>query len=126
MNGGLESIAGCHLSWEHILHKMDNNKDGKVDYKEFLSVATDHKKVLLDKNLRMAFNVIDRDGNGKITMREFRDSFCPVLRPSTIKEFFESLKIKDQDIKDAFSLFDTDGDGRITYEEFHSEISKIF
>lgn len=34
------------LDWEELMEKMDTNKDGKIDYTEFIAAAFDRSKLL--------------------------------------------------------------------------------
>lgn len=47
-----------------ILQSTDSNNDGTIDFTEFLTAAFDKKKLLSEENLRRAFAVFDKDGNG--------------------------------------------------------------
>ena len=60
-----------------------------------------------EEEIRQAFSVFDRDGNGFISPAEFRYVMTNLGEKLTDEEF-------DQMIADA----DTDGDGQINYEEF--------
>jgi len=45
---------------------------GAIDYNEFLLATIDESKILSDKNLREAFEFMDRDKNGNITVEEIK------------------------------------------------------
>mmetsp|Transcript_13764 Transcript_13764/g.18789 ORF Transcript_13764/g.18789 Transcript_13764/m.18789 type:complete len:98 (+) Transcript_13764:1018-1311(+) len=49
-----------------MLDAADINKDGKIDYTEFIAAAIDKKKLLSEENLRRAFDTFDRAKLGYI------------------------------------------------------------
>ena len=51
---------------------IDSNNDGHIDFTEFLTAAFDKKKLLSEENLRRAFAVFDKDGDGSISKEEIR------------------------------------------------------
>lgn len=46
---------------------VDSNSDGRVDFGEFVSAAYNRTNLINKKNLQIAFNMFDTDGNGYIT-----------------------------------------------------------
>ena len=51
---------------------LDKNCNGLVDYTEFLTAAADKVRLLNEKNLKFAFNMIDKDADGNMTKEELR------------------------------------------------------
>lgn len=49
---------------------MDTNKSGKIDYSEFVNMIIEKKKILTIGNLRIAFDSLDYDHNGSLTIEE--------------------------------------------------------
>lgn len=43
---------------------------GVVDYEEFLAAALEEQQLVTEARLRAAFNYLDRDGDGAITLDE--------------------------------------------------------
>lgn len=58
------------------LHKLiraaDLNKDGKIDYSEFVTATFDKRKLLDISNLRRVFGKLDVNKNGYISKAEIR------------------------------------------------------
>ena len=50
--------------FDEILESLDKNRNGVIDYTEFLTAASNKEKLLTDKNLRFAFRMFDKDGDG--------------------------------------------------------------
>lgn len=45
---------------------IDTDKNGKINYTEFISSCLENSVVLKEENLKAAFKLLDKDGNGKI------------------------------------------------------------
>ena len=61
--------------WHELVHQLDTNQDGKIDYGEFITAAVNRTKLLNEENLRIAFTLFDKDGNGQISIDELRAVF---------------------------------------------------
>lgn len=59
-----KSLFGENFTWDKILKKIDINNDGKISYEEFLTAATDRKKLLTKQHLKEAFDILDLNGDG--------------------------------------------------------------
>ena len=55
-----------------IFEKIDTNKSGFIDYSEFLVSAGNIEMTVTEENLEMAFNYMDEDGNGSLSVAEIR------------------------------------------------------
>jgi Ca2+-binding EF-hand superfamily protein len=47
--------------FEDIVNSLDKNANGLIDYTEFITAAADKTKMLCEKNLKFAFNMMDKD-----------------------------------------------------------------
>lgn len=70
MNNGLKNVFGKEADWEKVAHAIDTNNDGLIDYDEFMTAASNRVKLLNEKNLRDAFTVLDKTGDGYISADE--------------------------------------------------------
>ena len=61
--------------WEQLVNQLDTNQDGKIDYGEYITAAVNRIRLLNEENLRIAFNLFDKDGNGLISKEELRAVF---------------------------------------------------
>ena len=105
---GLIQLKTEHINEEeiHNLFKtIDVDKNGKIDYTEFLAATLQKKNYLKIERLYEAFCLFDKDNSGKITKEEL----MRVLKVDKSQE-----KEIEKIIKDA----DKDGDGVINYKEF--------
>ena len=81
------------------------DKNGRIDYTEFIAATISKKRHLNQERLFEAFCMLDRDNNGKITKEELMQ----VLRTE---------KRQEQEIERYIQAADVDGDGMIDYQEF--------
>ena len=61
--------------FEEIMNTLDKNCNGVIDYSEFLVAAADTEQLMSIDNLKLAFNLMDKDGNGTISKEELRQVF---------------------------------------------------
>ena len=96
------------------MKSIDVDRNGTIDYNEFLAATMDKDKLTSKKNLEVAFKTFDRDGSGTINLNE-------------IKCIFDNSKVKDDKIFESMlSEADDNNDGEISLEEFKSLMLKIF
>jgi calcium-dependent protein kinase len=136
-------ILGFELGskWSDVLKNCDLDGDGRIDFGEFFTAATDHQKYLTEQNIRSAFDLFDRNGDGKIDLLEFRDALPKNarLRNSTIKKAMSTYQssgmlatkdnsavIDDDKIwQDILSDVDTNNDGQISFDEFQNAVKSF-
>ena len=63
------------MNFEELFNCLDVNKDGVIDYDEFINSAYDRVKLLNAKNLEFAFNIIDKNKDGSISSEELQQTF---------------------------------------------------
>ncbi len=69
------NVKGNMKIFDDIMTSLDKNCNGVVDFTEFLTAAADKDVLLSEKNLRMVFNMFDKDHNGSISKQELKDIF---------------------------------------------------
>ena len=78
---GMDTIAnafGADVSnFEEIIAHIDTDGNGMVDYQEFITAAINKSKMINKKNLDLAFQVFDQDGDGQISKQELMKVFSP-------------------------------------------------
>ncbi|CAG2241635.1 CALM [Mytilus edulis] len=95
---------------KEMVQKVDTDGNGTIEFPEFLQMATDMmKSVDLADEVRDAFRLFDKNGDGYVTAPELKT----ILSNNGEKISDEEL---DAMVKDA----DVDGDGKINYQEFVS------
>ena len=75
MNEILGSLKAQACDWSELVEQLDANGDGLIDYGEFITAAVNRTRLLNEENLRIAFNLLDKDGNGQISKDELRAAF---------------------------------------------------
>jgi len=60
----LGHVRGNMKVFDEILEALDKNRNGVIDYTEFLTAASNKEKLLTEKNLRFAFNMFDKNQDG--------------------------------------------------------------
>jgi calcium-dependent protein kinase len=94
-----------------MFEEMDIDKNGLINYTEFISALMDYEKIK-ENQLLECFNSYDTDDSGKISFKEF----CDMIKPETEEE--------KKELKDLYDQFDTDGDGEISLKEFKEGFKK--
>ncbi|CAH1781676.1 unnamed protein product [Owenia fusiformis] len=95
---------------EELIKKHDVNQNGRMEFDEFLELmsVTVKPEEEVEDELRQAFKVFDKDGNGYISAKEMLVVLTKMGEEMSMEEVEEYI-IKPCDV---------DGDGRINYEEF--------
>mmetsp|Transcript_69493 Transcript_69493/g.226322 ORF Transcript_69493/g.226322 Transcript_69493/m.226322 type:complete len:537 (-) Transcript_69493:496-2106(-) len=117
LNAGLER-AGVHKKTEDlqlILDGVDTDGSGKIDYTEFLAAALDQLQCVTPDGCWTAFNVFDRDGDGKISVEELQH----VLERDGMQEVDGGADRARALLRDA----DQNGDSVIDFKEFMALMS---
>ena len=96
-----------------LFNDMDIDKNGLVNYTEFLSALMDYEKNIKKEHLIECFRKYDADDSGKIDFNEF----CKILKPQN--------DIEEKELKELYNRFDKDGDGEIDVSEFIEGFKKL-
>ncbi|XP_069105949.1 calmodulin-like protein 3 isoform X2 [Argopecten irradians] len=90
--------------------ELDKNMDGKVEFEEFVyHMFKIYKNPLtMSRSLEAAFKLFDKDGNGLIDAKEFRE----------IVQKLGGDPLLDSEIAEMMDMADTNKDGKIDYQEF--------
>ena len=89
-----------------LFNDMDIDKNGLINYTEFVSALMDYEKIIKQEHLIACFQNYDEDHSGKISFKEF----CKILRPQNEEE--------KKELKELYDRFDDNGDGEIDINEF--------
>lgn len=93
----------------NLVIEYDVNGDGTIDFDEFLEMMSKHTRETVDQTaeMREAFKIFDRDGNGYIDFKELKQ---------VVTRMGEALTAAEAD--ELFREADLDGDGKLDYNEF--------
>lgn len=97
---------------EEFIKNVDINKSGKIEYAEFLTVASIINKEMHVKTMREIFNFYDESNNGYIDAGD-------------LKEIFEDQNMSTEAIKKIINDFDKDGDRKISFDEFCDMFNEV-
>ena len=84
---------------------LDGDRDGVIDYEEFLRACLPRNEILNDEILAFAFNFFDKDHSGFIKVDQ-------------IKIYFVNQNVSEDVFINIFEEIDTNGDGKIDFGEF--------
>ena len=88
-----------------LFNLIDADKNGKIDYTEFLASTLQKKNYLKNERLFETFCMFDKDNNGTITKEE-------------IISALKAEKSQEKEIEKYINEVDKNGDGKIDYKEF--------
>ncbi|GAU43644.1 hypothetical protein TSUD_24130 [Trifolium subterraneum] len=90
-----------------LMEAGDVDKDGYLDYGEFVAISIHLRKISHDEHLQRAFQFFDKNESGYIELEELRNALADEVDANS-----------EEVIKAIMHDVDTDKDGRISYEEF--------
>ena len=103
---------------EHVFRIFDTDKNGVIDFKEFLLAIDVSSGKSPRKKLEWAFKVYDVNGNGVISKEEMEEVVGALFKmqfSQTVEDLHVKIAEKSAQI---FTAMDRDMDGEITQEEF--------
>ena len=105
---GLLEIKSSHFTEEELREKfnsIDVDKNGKIDYTEFIAATMEEANYNRKERLLEAFQNFDKDGNGQISKSE-------------LLETLKAGKCQEKEVEKFIKAVDKDGNGKISFEEF--------
>lgn len=64
-----------------IIKHFDSNKDGKLSFDEFLRAIRGQLNPRRREMVHMAYNVLDKDGSGQVTIKDVEIAYDPSFHP---------------------------------------------
>lgn len=93
---------------QDMINEVDADGSGTIDFNEFLEMMTKHMKESdCEQELREAFKVFDKNGDGMISAEELK---------TVMHNLGEALT--DEEITQMIQEADENSDGHVDYEEF--------
>merc|ERR1712010_185819 len=93
---------------QDMINEVDADGSDTIDFPEFLNLmARKMKDTDSEEEIKEAFKVFDKDGNGFISAAELRHVMTNL-----------GEKLTDEEVDEMIREADVDGDGQINYEEF--------
>ena len=95
-----------HVLVNSVLHHFPVTGNGTIDFPEFLTMmARKMKDTDSEEEIKEAFRVFDKDGNGFISAAELRHVMTNL-----------GEKLTDEEVDEMIREADIDGDGQVNYE----------
>ena len=101
----------------HVFRIFDADKNGSIDFKEFLLAINITSKGTPKEILEYAFKLYDVDGNGRIDQREMSQIILAIYELMGAKRF-KPQDTPEERTKIIFSQMDKNTDGYLSEEEF--------
>ena len=109
----------CFLSGENIyeddarfiFHNLDISNNNYIESEEFVKAAVDKKLYSTEKMIKFAFNFVDTEKTGQITLENIIDLF----KDNSDEDKGENIK---KEFENIFNTVDLDKDGKIDFNEF--------
>ena len=57
------------------MESIDTDKNGKLNYTQFLAFAIEKDKLFKEENIKSVFKMLDKDGNGYVERSELEEVF---------------------------------------------------
>jgi calcium-dependent protein kinase len=100
---------------DKVMSVIDVDKNGYIEYEEFLRATLDKEKLLSRENIKIAFDLFDQDSSGFISKEELRN----VLGRGQSKD------VPDNVWASIIKEIDSNSDGEISFDEFYEVMSKL-
>lgn len=109
---------GIHITEEQAqlcLKKFDRNKDGQVDFDEFLRYLKGDINSFREGFIRQAYNKLDINGDGSVTLDDIAKIYDASFHPDVLSK----KKTPEEVYREFMSQWDTEvADGIVTFDEF--------
>lgn len=91
------------LDVDEVFQQCDFDQNGFIEFSEFLTAVHSCELEFSKENLKKAFSLLDKDGNGKLSKKEIKEAL---------------IEIDEESIEQIFQQIDKNGSGEIDDEEF--------
>ncbi|KAM9233421.1 guanylyl cyclase-activating protein 1 [Dugong dugon] len=119
---GLKNLSPSSSQYvEQMFESFDFNKDGYIDFVEYVAALSLVLKGKVEQKLRWYFKLYDVDGNGCID----RDELLTIIQAIRAINPCSDTTMSAEEFTDlVFSKIDVNGDGELSLEEFMEGVQK--
>jgi len=109
---------------EHVFRSFDKNKDGQIDFREFVISISITSRGTIEQKLQWAFKVYDIDEDGYITRKEMLEIVKAIFKMSRHNSLSNSLSVSEdvatpeERVDDIIKQLDANMDGKLSEKEF--------
>ncbi|KAL5263388.1 hypothetical protein ACHWQZ_G008678 [Mnemiopsis leidyi] len=114
LKAGMISV-GSNISETEVkafFDKYDTDKNGIIDFKEFLGLCMDLNTNESEKAIAQLFQAVDKNGDRTLSNEELRIGIAN----------YTGKPLEDKELNDLIKQLDIDGDGEISYSEFTNSL----
>jgi len=101
----------------NIFSNVDGDKNGYIEFEEFVRGCIDKEKFITDEVIKFSFNFFDKDKNGEITNEEVEEILLRNLNK-------DNVSYKDS-IKKIINQVDINDDGKVSFSEFKDMMKSL-
>lgn len=106
---------GHNVNWQEIIDECDTNRDGVIDFQEFMTACIDRRVLENKKDLLVAFKILDANHDNKISIEDFDDLFNSYGGAKMDNDLWQSL----------LAEADVNGDGVVSFNEFQNSMKNL-